>query len=198
MALEADVELGGTDQTFNLIMGREIQRAYGQEPQAVLTHPLLVGTYGVEKMSKSLGNSIAVLDPPEEMYGKLMSISDVLMVDYVKFLGGGAWDDLDSACAEVASGGGDPLALKQALARRVVRRFHGAGADESAQAHFRRVIQERGIPAEVPVYPYALSGRSEAGLLEIVTELDLLPSRGEVRRLVAQGGVQIDGERVAD
>ena len=198
VALNADVELGGTDQTFNLIVGREIQRAYGQEPQAVLTHPLLVGTYGVEKMSKSLGNSIAVLDPPEEMYGKLMSISDALMVDYVKLLGGEAWDDLGPACAEVAAGAGDPLGLKQELARRVVRRLHGEGADESAEAHFRRVVQDRGAPANVPVYAYALSGRNRAGLLEVVTELELLPSRSEVRRLIAQGGVQIDGARVVD
>jgi len=198
VALNADVELGGTDQTFNLIVGREIQRAYGQQSQAVLTHPLLVGTSGVEKMSKSLGNSIAVLDPPEEMYGKIMSISDALMVDYVKLLGGEAWDDLNPASAEVAAGGGDPLGLKQELARRVVRRLHGEGADESAQAHFRRVVQDRGTPADVPICAYALSGRDEAGLLEIVTELGLLPSRSEVRRLIAQGGVQIDGERVVD
>ncbi|MED5262140.1 MAG: tyrosine--tRNA ligase [Myxococcota bacterium] len=196
--LNADVELGGTDQTFNLIVGRDIQRAYGQRSQAVLTHPLLVGTSGVEKMSKSLGNSIAVLDAPEEMYGKIMSISDALMVDYLKLLGGGAWDDLEPACAEVRAGGGDPLGLKQELARRVVGRFHGEGAGESAEAHFRRVVQDRGAPADVPVYAYALSGRSEAGLLEIVTALELLPSRSEVRRLVAQGGVQIDGERAVD
>ncbi len=118
--LNADVELGGTDQTFNLIVGRDIQRAYGRRSQAVLTHPLLVGTSGVEKMSKSLGNSIAILDAPEEMYGKIMSISDALMVDYLQLLGGGAWDDLEPACAEVTAGGGDPLGLKQELARRVV------------------------------------------------------------------------------
>ncbi len=198
VVLNADVEIGGTDQTFNLIVGRDIQRAYGQPSQAVLTHPLLVGTSGVEKMSKSLGNSIAVLDPPEEMYGKIMSISDALMVDYLKLLGGDAWDDLGPACAEVTAGGGDPLGLKQELARRVVGRFHGDGAGDGAEAHFRRVVQDRGAPAEVPVYAYALSGRSEAGLLESVTDLELLPSRSEVRRLIAQGGVQIDGERAVD
>lgn len=198
VALEADVELGGSDQTFNLIMGREIQRAYGQTPQAVLTHPLLVGTDGAQKMSKSLGNCIAVLDPAEEMYGKLMSVSDRLMLDYVELLGGGAWDDLGPACTAVAEGKGDPLGLKQELARRVVNRFHGEGAAQSAEAHFRRVIQEGGTPVTVPGYSFALSGRDQVGLLEVVAELELLASRGEVRRLVAQGGVQIDGERVVD
>lgn len=198
VALEADVELGGSDQTFNLIMGREVQRAYGQEPQAVLTHPLLAGTDGTEKMSKSLGNAIAVQEPAEEIYGKLMSISDEVMLDYVSLLGGSVWADLAVARADVAAGGGDPLALKQELARRVVRRFHGEEADVSAEAHFRRVVQQRGTPSEVPVYTYSLSGRAEVGFLKLVTDLELAPSRGEVRRLVAQGGVAIDGERVTD
>jgi len=116
VALEADVELGGSDQLFNLLVGREIQRDYGQSPQAVLTHPLLVGTDGKEKMSKSLGNTVGITDSPEEMYGRTMSIPDVLLASWVQLLGSGRWDDLRPLAQAIEAGGGDPLALKQSLA----------------------------------------------------------------------------------
>ncbi|MFP6563580.1 MAG: tyrosine--tRNA ligase [Myxococcota bacterium] len=199
--LEADVELGGSDQTFNLIMGREIQRAYGQKPQAVLTHPLLVGTDGSEKMSKSLGNGIGLLDAPEEIYGRVMSLSDTTMLDYFDVLGAAAkagFEDLSSEREAVAGGGGDPLALKQELARRIVLRFHGGAAATRAAEHFRRVVQQGGEPEDIPCLEFALGARSEVGLLEVVVDLGLAASRGEVRRLVTQGAVQLDGERVSD
>ena len=198
VALEADVELGGTDQTFNLLMARELQRSYGQAPQAVLTHPLLVGTDGKDKMSKSLGNCIGLTDPVEELYGKLMSISDSLMLDYLPLLSNGEWGDLDASREAVRSGSGDPLGLKHALAGRIATRFHGAEAAARGEAHFRKVIQGRGAPDEIPGYSFELAGKAEVGLLEVLNDLALVKSRGEARRLISQGAVQVDGERVAD
>ncbi len=197
VALEADVELGGTDQTFNLLVGREIQRDYGQEPQAVLTHPLLVGLDGKEKMSKSLGNTIGITDAPEEMYGRCMSVSDPLMVDWLGVLGFGRWDDLSDRTKEVSAGGGDPLALKQELARRLVERFHGAEAASGAADHFQRVVRDRALPEEVPEHELAADGDG-LGLLDAVTRLGFAASNSEARRLVAQGGVRLDDERVRD
>jgi len=198
VALKADVEIGGTDQTFNLLVGREIQRAYGQAPQAVLTHPLLVGTEGREKMSKSLGNSIALLDAPEEIYGKIMSISDALLLDYVAILPVTGGSDLPERARALKAGEGDPLALKHELARRVVERFHDADAGVLAADHFRRVVQERGTPSEVAEYDFSLSGAPEVSLLDLVDHLGLAASRGEVRRLVSQGAVSVDDARVTD
>jgi tyrosyl-tRNA synthetase len=198
VALEADVEIGGTDQTFNLLVGREIQRCFGQPPQAVITHPLLVGTDGKEKMSKSVGNTIGITDPPEEIYGKVMSISDALMVDYVRILGFGAWEDLGPAVSEVARGGGDPLALKQALAERLVARFHGAEAAAAAAAHFRRVVQRREVPEAVPEVEVRLDAAPDAGLLDVVRAAFGLASNNEARRLVVQRAVHLDGRAVTD
>jgi len=198
VALEADVELGGTDQTFNLLMGREIQRSYGQPPQAVLTHPLLVGTDGSGKMSKSLGNCIGLTDSANEMYGKLMSVSDSLMLDYLSLLANGEWDDLADARKAVGAGTGDPLGLKHAMSGRIVSRFHGAGAAADSEAHFRRVVQGGAAPDEIPEYAFELAGQSEVGLLEVLDRLSLIKSRGEGRRLVSQGALQIDGEKLLD
>jgi tyrosyl-tRNA synthetase len=197
VALRADVELGGTDQTFNLLMAREIQRDYGQPPQAVITHPLLVGTDGVEKMSKSLGNDIGIREAPEEIYGKLLSISDALMRDYFDLLSLGEWDDLLPARRALDEGGGDPLAFKHALAARVVERLHGAEAARAAAEHFQRVVRRKEVPEDVPELrvPAAAEG---AGLLSALVEAGLASSNGEARRLVAQGGVQVDGERIGD
>jgi tyrosyl-tRNA synthetase len=197
VALEADVELGGTDQTFNLLMGREIQRAYGQSPQAVITHPLLVGTDGVEKMSKSLGNAIGVTDAPEEIYGKVMSISDALMLEYAEGLSFGAWDDLEPDRRALAAGQGDPMAFKQTLAERLVARFHGDAAATAAAGHFRRVVQEKSAPEEIPELRVT-GGADGAGLLETLASAGLAPSNSEARRLVTQGAVSIDGEKVGD
>jgi len=198
VALEADVELGGTDQTFNLLMAREIQRDFGQPAQAVITHPLLVGLDGRDKMSKSLGNTIGITEPAESMYGKLMSISDALMLDWYDVLAAGEWDDLREERARLAARSGDPLGFKHALARRVVARFHGAPAAEAAAERFRRVVQEREAPGDVPETALALGDGGALGLLEILVRLGLARSNSEARRLVAQGGVELDGSPVGD
>jgi tyrosyl-tRNA synthetase len=198
VALESDVELGGTDQTFNLLMAREIQRDYGQAPQAVLTHPLLVGVDGSEKMGKSLGNTIDITDPPEEIYGKLMSISDASMLTYYDVLAAGEWQDLAPERARLAEGAGDPLAFKHALARRLAERFHGPDAGAAAAAHFERVITRKQAPEEVPEARVALGDGGVRGLLEILQEIGLISARNEGRRLVTQNAVQVDGERVSD
>ena len=198
VALEADVEIGGSDQTFNLLMAREIQRDYGQAPQAVITHPLLVGTDGHEKMSKSLGNSIGVRDAPEDMYGKVMSIPDSLMTDYFELLSAGQWEAHRSTFVSAAEGGGDAMAAKHELAGLIVERLHGAAAAEAGAAHFRRVVQQKGVPEEVPEEEADLAGEPAVALLGFLDARLGVSSKSEARRLVAQGAVQVDGERVSD
>jgi tyrosyl-tRNA synthetase len=198
VALRADIELGGTDQTFNLLMAREIQRAYGQPAQAVITHPLLVGTDGVEKMSKSVGNTIAIADPPEEIYGKTMSLSDGLALSYFDLLAAGEWGDLASERQRLAAGGGDPMGFKQALARRLVQRFHGAEAAAAAEAHFSRVVRRRQAPDDLPEQQVEAGEDGGRSLLETLEALGLVASRSEGRRLVGQGAVHVDGTPVSD
>ena len=198
VALQADVELGGTDQTFNLLMAREIQRDHGQPPQAVLTHPLLVGLDGTEKMSKSLGNTIGITEPPDEIYGKTMRISDARMLDYFDLLAGGEWSDLEAQRRELGEGRGDPLAFKQELAARLVTRFCGAAEAKRAAEHFRRVVQRKQTPEEVPEASVAVGPEGERGLLELLVEIGLVKSNSEGRRMVGQGAVSIDGEAVRD
>ena len=200
VALKADIELGGTDQTFNLLMGRDLQRHYDQAPQAVLTFPLLVGTDGSEKMSKSLGNCISITDAPEDIYGKVMSISDESMLDYIRILGTGDsdWSSLESGAAAQRAGTGNPMELKQALARQVVARLAGDAAAGAAQAHFQRVVRSGAMPEDIPEFALALDGRDEVGLLEALESAGLTKSRGEARRLIQQGAVSVDGTRVED
>src|SRR3990172_5956024 len=198
VALQADVELGGTDQTFNLLMGREIQRDYGQPPQAVITLPLLVGTDGREKMSKSLGNAIGISEAPEEIYGRVMSISDALMLAWYDRLSAGEWADLRGARERLGKGAGDPLRFKQELARRIVLRFHGAEAARGAEEHFQRVVRSREAPSDLPERRIEAGASGERGLLELLVELGLVASNGEARRLVAQRAIAIDDGVVQD
>ena len=198
VALDADVELGGTDQTFNLLMGREIQRSYGHEPQAVITHPLLVGLDGREKMSKSLGNSVGITDEASEMYGKVMSIPDSAMAEWCRLLSAGDWTDLAGELGKLADGEGDPMALKHDLSQRIVSRIHGQEAAESARAHFRRVVQRKEMPSDIPGVELALGDRASIKLFEVLVEAGLAPSKSEARRLVQQGAVSVDGERQSD
>jgi tyrosyl-tRNA synthetase len=198
VALHSDIELGGTDQTFNLLMAREIQRDYGQLPQAVITHPLLVGTDGREKMSKSLGNTIDINAPPEDIYGKIMSISDARMLEYFDLLRGGAWTELCEERAALGRGEGDPLSFKQGLAFHTVQRFAGEDAARRAAERFRRVIQRREVPADLPERAIELGEAGELGLLELLTRLGFTKSHSEARRLVEQGAVEIDGESARD
>ena len=198
VALRADVELGGSDQTFNLLMAREIQRDYGQPPQAVITHPLLVGTDGQDKMSKSLGNSIGVSDSPEDMYGKVMSIPDALMSNYFELLSAGQWDADRPAFERFNEGEGDPMALKHRLAVLIVDRIHGPEAADTGAAHFRKVVQGKGVPDEVPEETLDLSGAASLALLDALDRLEMVKSRSEGRRLISQGAVQVDGARAGD
>jgi len=184
VAVEADLELGGTDQKFNLLFGRDVQGAYGQKPQSIMTMPILVGTDGDRKMSKSLGNYVGVTDAPEEMFGKLMSIPDEAMAEYYRLLLG----------SEQPAGA--PNEAKRQLGRRIVDRFHGEGAGAAAEEHFNRVFVQRGVPDEIPSWdidPYAGSER-EVILLPKLIGSGFELSSSEARRLIQQGGVKLDGE----
>jgi len=186
VVLEADVELGGTDQKFNLLVGRDLQRAYDQPAQVVMTMPLLVCTDGVRKMSKSLGNSIALEDPPGQMFGKIMSISDDLMQRYYELLTTG---DV-AAISQI-----HPMEAKLRLAHEIVARYHGTGQADEARAEFQRRFSEREFPAaaERKVLP-----RTANTLIGMLVGAGLAPSKTESRRLVAQGGVEVNGEKVMD
>jgi len=196
VALRADVELGGTDQKFNLLVGRELQKDYGQQPQCVLTMPLLEGLDGVNKMSKSLGNYVGISEPPNEMFGKLMSISDELMWRYIELLSFQPLSQVSRWRAEVA-GGGNPRDIKVAFAREIVERFHGAGAGEAAHREFEARFRDGAMPADMPEVALAAP---EGGLpvAQMLKQAGLTPSTTEAVRMIEQGGVRLDGERVAD
>ncbi len=184
VAIHADLELGGTDQTFNLLMGRALQTAYGQEPQVVLTMPLLPGTDGVQKMSKSVGNHIGIAEPPGEMYGKTLSLPDAAL---------GTWYDLLLGTEPPA--GVSPRDAKHALARALVERFHGPDAAAEAAAGFERVFVAGGLPEEIEEAEVR-SANGAVHLPELIADL-FGGSRSEARRAIAQGGVRLDGEPVA-
>jgi tyrosyl-tRNA synthetase len=196
VAMRADVELGGTDQKFNLLVGRTLQEAYGQEPQVVLTMPLLEGTDGVNKMSKSLGNYIGITEDPDSMFGKLMSISDELMWRYFELLSFRSLADLDSL-RRAAAGGRNPRDIKFELAREIVARFHDGAAAEHAQRNFIARVSEKAVPADLPLRVIAVeaAGLRVANLLK---EAGLAGSNSEANRKIDEGAVRIDGERVSD
>jgi len=195
VALKADVEVGGTDQKFNLLVGRDVQREYGQEPQVALMMPLLVGTDGKEKMSKSLGNYIGINEPPEEIYGKTMSIPDFLIYPYFEL----ATDVHSSELAEIKRSLEDPevnpMDLKRRLARRLVAMYHGEEAARRAEEAFDKVFRRREVPDEVPEY---VLNQDRIWIVRLLTSSGLASSNSEARRLIAQGGVYIDGRRVTD
>ncbi len=189
VAVEADVEMGGTDQTFNLLMGRDVQRAYGQAPQVVFTMPLLEGTDGVRKMSKSFDNAIALTDTPEEMFGKVMSIPDELMPRYFEL------------CTDVPfDPSAPPAAEKRRLAAAVVARFHGEAAAREAARRFDLVHRDREIPPDVPEVPLPPGAVIDGAvwLPRLLAELGLVGSNSEGRRQIEQGAVRLDGEPVLD
>lgn len=193
VALHADVELGGTDQHFNLLVGRDVQRGFGQEPQVVLTTPILDGINGGQKMSKSLGNAVGIADPPDDMYGKLMSISDELMLGYYELLSTADADYVRS----VAGGRIHPMQAKKKLAAELVARFHGAAAAERAAAAFSRRFQQGQQPDEMPTHAWAADD-ADVWVCRLLKTSGLAKSTSEARRLVRQGGVRLDGERVTD
>ncbi len=194
VALKADVELGGTDQLFNLLVGREIQREYGVEPQVVMTLPLLVGTDGTEKMSKSLGNYVGIFDPPEEMYGKTMSIPDDQIYSWFELCTDVPGDELMAVQKQLDERSVNPRDLKRRLAREIVILYHGEREAESAEAHFKTVIVDKDVPEKIPTAVIS----EPAAILELLETHKLVSSRGEARRLIDQGAVTIDGERVED
>lgn len=194
VALKADLELGGTDQKFNLLVGRELQKEYGQEQQCILTMPLLVGTDGVEKMSKSKGNYIGISEAPESMLGKLMSISDTLMWRYYELLSFRSLADIAALKAEI-DGGRNPRDAKVALAQEIVARFHSPQAAEAALAAFEARFRDGAIPEDMPEVTV---GGAPQGILRILREAGLVASGSEAQRNVEQGGVRVNGDRVED
>ncbi len=193
VALECDVEMGGTDQLFNLLVGRHLMREHGQEPQVVLTLPLLEGLDGIEKMSKSLGNYVAVEDPPNEMFGKLMSISDDLMWKYWLLLTDRPEDEIEGVRRRVAAGERHPMDVKKELAAVVVTEFHSADAATAARVEFERVFSRGALPEEIPELEVRLDGERQL-LSKVLVAAGLAASNGEARRLIEQGGVKVDGE----
>jgi tyrosyl-tRNA synthetase len=196
VALETDVEMGGTDQRFNLLVGRELQKQYGQPSQIVITLPLLEGLDGVQKMSKSLGNTVGITDAPDDMFGKLMSISDDLMWRYFELLSFKSLTDIEKLQKAVASGS-NPRDVKFELAREIVDRFHSAGDGKKAQQRFVERFSQGGIPEDLDEKTL-LSGGEGIGIARVIKEAGLSSSTSEAMRLVKQGAVRLDGERLED
>jgi len=198
--LEADVELGGTDQKFNNLMGRDLQREFGQEPQVVLLTPLLVGVDGVEKMSKSLGNAIGITDPPAEMYGKVMSIPDDLIAHFMEFCTEIPLRDVKAVESGLKSGSLNPRDAKARLAREVVKLWHGPSAASEAERQFERVFVEKDTPESIPEAPLNRDEltQGKVRVIKLLVLAGLVESNSEARRLISQGGVSINGDRIND
>ena len=196
VAIEADVEFGGTDQKFNCLVGRELQQMLGQRPQQVFLVPLLVGTDGSQKMSKSLGNYIGVGDLPGEVYGKAMSIPDILIIDYLELVTDVPDEEIAEFREQMANQSVNPMAIKKRLAYEIVAQFHNAQAASEAEASFSQVIQKGDIPDNIPTLSTAVNLRST--LTIELTRDGLAKSRSEARRLLAQGAIEIDGITITE
>jgi len=195
VALRADIEMGGTDQKFNLLVGRELQRDYGQEPQVIITMPLLVGTDGVEKMSKSLGNYIGITESPREMFGKIMSIPDNLIYDYYVLLTELPMEELRGIKNDLVKGLVNPMVHKKRLAREIIIFYHSLDDAINAQKEFERMFSQKGLPDEIPLQKLKVAGGA-IWVVKLLTDTGLCGSSGEARRMIQQGAVYIDGERV--
>ena len=196
VAIRADVELGGSDQLWNLMMGREVQRGYGMDPQVALTMPLLVGTDGEQKMSQSLGNYIGVAEAPTEQFGKTMSIPDELLVQWFDLATEVDLDEVDAIARGLADGSAHPNATKRRLAREIVTLYHGADAAAEAEAHFDTVHKHHEVPEDIGSHP--LGPDDPVSLAGLIRDAGLAASGGEARRLIAQGAVRLDGAVVSD
>ncbi|MGZ8197393.1 MAG: tyrosine--tRNA ligase, partial [Burkholderiales bacterium] len=196
VALEADVELGGTDQKFNLLMGRELQKHFGQKPQVILTMPLLEGLDGVNKMSKSLGNYVGINEPPHEIFGKLMSISDELMWRYIDLLSFASVFTINGWKQQV-SAGVNPRDIKVAFAQEIVERFHGRAAAQAALADFEARFRQGGVPEDMPEVRLS-GGGTGIGIQQVLKQAGLVSSTSEAMRMIEQGGVKLNGEKVRD
>ncbi len=195
VVLKADIELGGTDQKFNLVVGRELQKEYGQEPQVIITMPLLEGTDGVKKMSKSLGNYIGINEAPEDMFGKLMSINDELMLRYYELLSHISNEELEALKKGIKDGKVHPMEAKERLAFEIVERYHGKEKAIRAREYFDRVIRKKDIPEDIPVYE---TKEEELWLPKILKDSGLVKSTSEGRRLIIQGAVEVNNEVIKD
>jgi tyrosyl-tRNA synthetase len=194
VATQTDIQIGGTDQLFNLMAGRKLMEAFGLRPQTILTFPILVGTDGVLRMSKTTGNQIGINEPAEQMFGKVMSIPDSAMRNYADLVTRWSPEDIARRLRALDAGELHPRDFKMQLAAEIVEIFHGRAAADAAEAHFRTVFQERELPADMPV----ISLLEAVSLVDILTNTGLVFSKSEVRRLVQQGGIRLDGNKVDD
>ena len=192
--LNADVELGGTDQKFNLLVGRDLQKSNGQNPQCIITLPLLEGTDGIDKMSKSYGNDIGLHDKPEDMYGKTLSISDNMIVKWFTLAADADETVVKSAESRLADSSINPMEVKRELARAVVELYYDAETAKNAENHFNTVVVGKGIPDDIPEYTLS----SEDQIINVIFNAGLLKSKGEARRMIKQGAVKLNGESVSD
>ncbi|WP_163327856.1 tyrosine--tRNA ligase [Desulfurobacterium thermolithotrophum] len=197
VALKADVELGGTDQKFNLLIGRHLQREFGQEEQTCIMMPILEGLDGVQKMSKSLGNYIGILEPPEEQFGKVMRISDELMWRYYRLVTRVSEEEIEEMEKAVREGKLHPMEAKKRLAETIVRTFHGEDAARKAREHFERVFSKRELPEEIPE-PEISIPENPVWLPRLLKEAGLVKSTSEGRRQIKGGGIRVDGEKITD
>ncbi len=200
VSLDSDIELGGTDQKFNLLMGRTLQREYGQEPQIAITMPILEGLDGVQKMSKSLGNYIGISEAPEEIYGKAMSIADELMIRYFELVTDISLDELNELKLQLENGQLHPRDAKMRLAKTLVTMYHGEEAAERAEEHFKKVFQKRDIPDNIPEFTVTNSMLEDGSiwLPKLMVDAELCSSTSEARRLINQGAVKINDEKIDD
>jgi tyrosyl-tRNA synthetase len=197
VAIDSDVELGGTDQKFNLLVGRDIQREFGKEPQVILTMPILVGTDGTEKMSKSLDNYIGISESPREMYGKTLSISDALIHDYFLLATDISASELTALKKDLEKKSVNPRDIKRSLARKIVSMYHSEEDAGAAEEEFDRIFVKKDVPDEIETFSYA-APNGTVGILQLLLDAKLVDSKGEARRLIEQGGVSVDGMKIAD
>jgi len=195
VAIESDVELGGTDQKFNLLVGRDIQREYDMSPQVILTMPILVGTDGVEKMSKSYDNYIGISDSPKDIYGRTLSIPDNIIYNYYEVATDISAEELSKIKTSLEDESGSPRDIKRDLARKLVAMYHSKEAAMQAEQDFDNVFINKGIPEDIPEYS---ADTDSMTIIDLITTVNFAPSKGEARRLIQQGGVSIDGHKVKD
>ena len=199
VAIESDVEFGGTDQMFNLLVGRDLQQMMGQTPQQCFLMPLLPGTDGVQKMSKSLGNYIGIDEPPSDIYGKTMSLPDTMMLAYYEYLTDVPDDELAEMRRAMDGGSVNPMDMKKRLARELVAQFHDADAAHDSERRFERTVQQRELPDDIPTHALPPTETlADMRLSRLMVDAGLASSAGEARRLISQGAVQIDGQRISE
>jgi tyrosyl-tRNA synthetase len=202
VAIQADVEFGGTDQKFNCLLGRELQQIVGQPPQQILLVPLLIGTDGSQKMSKSLNNQIGIDEPHQDMYGKVMSIPDSAIIDYLELVTDVPDEEIASFRSQLEAHSVNPMAVKKRLAHEIVRQFHGKQPADQAEREFTRVFQRRETPQHIPEYAFAASHAGDeiyhVDIAPTLLQQGLVKSKSDLRRLLAQGAIELDGRKIAD